>query len=270
MIKVSVIMSVFNCEKFLSSSIESILQQSFSDFEFIIFDDASTDSSRNIIESFASEDPRIKTIFNIENQGLTKNLNKGIGMSKAVYIARMDADDIALPNRLDKQIKYLEKNTHIDILGSSAIDIDEKGNHLQKRQAPESHSEIIKLLPKANPMIHSTIVFKRKRLKKIDFYNESYRTTQDYEMWFRAAGNGMIFCNLSEILLFYRMDNNYHRRKSIRYRLYDCKLRLESFKYLGIPRYKYYYALIPIILGLLPEKVYDSVKKLDPRVKTIG
>ncbi|MCA0930927.1 glycosyltransferase [Lutimonas saemankumensis] len=268
--KVSVIMSVFNCEKFLTTAIESILQQSFADFEFIIFDDASTDGSGKIIKSYAEADDRVIAIFNTENQGLTKNLNKGIAMSKAVYIARMDADDIALPNRLSRQVEYLDKNTHIDIVGSSAIDIDENGNQLQKRQAPESHQEIIKLLPKANPMIHSTVVFRRKSLEKIEFYNESYRTTQDYEMWFRAAGNGMIFCNLSEILLLYRMDNNYHRRKSIRYRLYDCKLRLESFKYLGIPKYKYYYALIPIILGLLPEKVYDSVKKLDPRVKSIG
>lgn len=268
--KVSVIMSVFNCEKFLSTAIESILQQSFSDFEFLIFDDASTDGSRGIIESFAADDPRITAIFNIENQGLTKNLNKGIGMSDALYIARMDADDIALPARLENQIRYLEKNPGIDILGTSAIDIDENGNKLQKRKAPESHKDIIKLLPKANPMIHSTIVFRRKKLEKIDFYNESYRTTQDYEMWFRAAGNGLVFCNLSEILLFYRMDNNYHRRKSIKYRLYDCKLRLESFKYIGIPKYKYFYALIPIILGLLPEKIYDSVKKLDPRVKTMG
>lgn len=268
--RVSVIMSVFNCEKFLASAIESIVQQSFSDFEFIIFDDASTDESKKIIESFASEDSRIIPVYNAQNQGLTKNLNKGIAMSDGDYIARMDADDIALEDRLRNQVQFLESNAHIDIVGTSAIDIDENGSQLQKRQAPETHDKIIELLPKANPMIHSTIVFRKKSLEKIDFYNESYRTTQDYEMWFRAAGNGMLFYNLQDVLLLYRMDNNYHRRKSIRYRLYDCKLRLQSFKYLGIPKYKYYYALIPIILGLLPQKVYDSVKKLDPRVKTIG
>ena len=162
---VSVIMSVFNCEKFLSTAIESMLQQSFSDFEFIIFDDASTDGTREIIESFSADDSRIIAIYNTENQGLTKNLNKGIAMSGAVYIARMDADDIALPNRLEHQIQYLEKNTQIDIIGTSAIDIDEKGNQLQKRQAPESHAAIIKLLPKVNPMIHSTIVFRRNSLE---------------------------------------------------------------------------------------------------------
>ena len=93
-------MSVFNCEKFVSTAIESILQQSFSDFEFIIFDDASTDGSSDIIKSFCANDSRINAVFNSENQGLTKNLNKGIAMSNAAYIARMDADDIALPSRL--------------------------------------------------------------------------------------------------------------------------------------------------------------------------
>lgn len=267
--KVSVIMSVYNCEKFLKQAVDSILKQSYSDFELILIDDGSKDATAKMIESYASEDARIIPVYNQKNLGLTVNLNKAIRLSQGTYIARMDADDVALPQRFDKQIDYLDTHQDIDLVGSAAIDINEKGVELQLRKSPKTHKEIISLLPKANPIIHSTVMFRKDRFAAIEFYNESYRTTQDYEMWFRAAGKGLKFHNLEEVLLMYRMDNNYHKRKSLRYRLYDCKLRLQGFKHINLPVYKYYYALIPIILGILPERLYVSIKKLDPRVNEL-
>ena len=100
---------------------------------------------------------------------------------------------------------------------------------------------------------------------KINFYNESYKTTQDYELWFRAIGAGLKFHNLQEILLEYRMDENYIKRKSLKYRLYDFKLRLNGFKYIDLPFYKYYYSLIPLILGVIPNRFYYLLKNIDPR-----
>ena len=267
--KVSVIMSVYNCEKFLKQAVDSILQQSYSDFELILIDDGSQDATAKMIETYASEDARIIPVFNQKNLGLTVNLNKAITLSQGTYIARMDADDVALPQRFERQIEYLDAHQDIDLVGSAAIDINEKGVELQLRKSPKTHQEIISLLPKANPITHSTVMFRKDRFAAIEFYNESYRTTQDYEMWFRAAGKGLKFHNLQEVLLMYRMDNNYHKRKSLRYRLYDCKLRLQGFKHINLPVYKYYYVLIPIILGILPERLYVSIKKLDPRVNEL-
>lgn len=262
-------MSAFNSEKFLEQALDSLLRQTFMDFEIILFDDASTDKTKEIIRAYSKLDSRIIPVYNEVNLGLTKNLNRGISQSQGEYIARMDADDIALASRFEVQVRYLENHKEIDIVGSSAIDIDENGRELQLRKSPELHDQIIELLPKANPMTHSTVMFRRDKFAKISFYNESYKTTQDYEMWFRAAGNGIQFHNLQEVLLMYRMDDNYHKRKSLTYRLYDCKLRLQGFQHIDLPVYRYYYAMIPIILGLLPETLYNSIKKIDPRVNEL-
>ncbi len=262
-------MSSYDSAKFLKKAIESILQQSYTNFDLILIDDASTDGSKEILATYAAADSRIIPIYNEENIGLTKNLNKAISLSKSDYIARMDADDIALPTRLEKQVNFLNSKRDIDLVGSAAIDIDESGREIQLRRSPKTHDEIIALLPKANPMTHSTVMFRKDKFEKIGFYNESYRTTQDYEMWFRAAGYGLKFHNLEDILLHYRMDNNYHKRKSFKYRLYDCKLRLQCYKHIQLPLFKYYYAMIPIILGVVPERVYGSIKKMDPRVRDL-
>ena len=267
--KVSIVMSAYNCEPFLEQALESIINQSYQEFELILFDDASTDSTKTIVQNFALNDTRIIAVFNDINKGLTANLNKAISLSKGAYIARMDADDIALPSRIEKQVKFLDDHQEIDLVGSTAFDINEYGEEIQLRKSPKLHDDIIALLPKANPITHSTVMFRKKSFASIGYYNESYRTTQDYEMWFRAAGKGLKFHNLQEILLKYRIDNNYHKRKSLKYRLYDCKLRLQGFKHINLPFYRYYYALIPIILGLLPHKLYVYIKKLDPRVNEI-
>ena len=269
MTKVSIIMSAYNCESFLEQAIESIMNQSYKEFEFIIFDDGSTDRTKKIIQNFATNDARIIAVYNDINKGLTENLNRAISLSKGQYIARMDADDIAISSRIQKQVKFLDNHQKIDLVGTAALDINEYGAEIQLRKSPELHDDIIALLPKANPITHSTVMFRKNSFASIGYYNEAYRTTQDYEMWFRAAGRGLKFHNLQEVLLKYRMDNNYHKRKSFKYRLYDCKLRLQGFKHINLPFYRYYYALIPIILGLLPHKLYDFIKKIDPRVNEI-
>lgn len=268
--KISVVMSAYNCEKFLIESLDSLLQQSFSDFELIIFDDGSIDGTRNIIIDYAANDNRIIPIYNEKNMGLTVNLNRGIKLSRGTYIARMDADDISLPERFKKQVHFLENNPDIDLVGTYAIDIDDLGKGIHLRMMPQLHQDIINLLPKANPITHSSVMFRKESFKKIGFYNESYNTTQDYEMWFRAAGIGLKFQNLNEVLLKYRMDSDYVSRKSLKYRLYDCKLRLHSYKYINLPYFLYFYAFIPVLLGLIPKNLYFKIKKMDPRMKHLN
>lgn len=262
---ISVIMSVYNAEKYLREAIESILTQSFTEFEFIIINDKSNDSSLKIIKEYEQEDGRIKLIKNKQNLGLTRSLNKGLSIAKYKYIARMDADDISMCDRFEKQVKFLEKNYDIDILGSYAYDINGKNKIIGKRRVPLSHSDILEMLPILSPLIHPSVMFRKNSLDKTNGYNENFRTSQDYELWFRAASKGLKFHNLPEYLLKYRMDNDYYKRKSIKYRFNDMKIRYNGYKQNDIPFYKWYLLFIPFIIGIVPKSIYKYLKIIDPR-----
>lgn len=262
---ISVIMSVYNSEKYLNEAIDSILNQTYKDFEFLIVDDCSKDNSLKILEEYSQKDSRIILIKNEGNLGLTKNLNKAIKMSKGDYIARMDADDISETKRFEKQIEFLEKNKGIDIVGTFCSDINEDGIFIRNRTLPTIHSQILKILPKFNPFAHPTVMMRKEKILSIGAYNENYRTSQDYELWFRAIGKGLRVANIPEFLLKYRMNDNYVSRKSIKYRMNDIKLKLEGYKHIRLPYYKYIYLGISIILGILPPKLYSLMKKFDLR-----
>jgi len=179
-------MSVFNGEDFLRESIESILNQTFKDFEFIIVDDGSTDGTKRILSEYREKDSRIEIIINEKNIGLTKSLNKALKMTKGEYIARHDADDISLSQRFEKQIEFLQNNPDVKILGTYAHIISQNKKLLKKEILPTSDLEIRKLLIKRNSFVHSSIMIKKEIFDRVGLYNEQFKTTQDYELWFRA------------------------------------------------------------------------------------
>lgn len=183
--EISVVMSVFNGEMYLRGAIESILNQTFADFEFIIFDDRSTDQSVSIIDSY--QDNRIKLIKNTINKGLTLNLIDGLNRAKGKYIARMDADDICFQNRFEKQLDFMEKNPEISILGSSVIFFDETGREVIGKQ-PVLHEEIIIELLLGFTLLHPSVMMRTSDLKKYQLtYNDHFRYSQDFELWVRAS-----------------------------------------------------------------------------------
>jgi len=183
--KISVIMSVYNGEEYSEESIKSILSQSFKNFEFIIVDDGSFDRTPMILKDWAKKDSRIKIITNKENIGLTRSLNKAIKIAQGEYIARQDADDISMSERLEKQFEFLEKHDEIKILGTFSYGINQRGEILRKNISSVSFQEIKKSLIKRNPFIHSSIMIEKETLNKSGLYNEKFKTTQDYELWFR-------------------------------------------------------------------------------------
>ena len=182
----SVIMTVFNGEKYLEESVESILGQTYENFEFIIVDDGSFDKTSEILEHYSKKDARIKIIANNQNIGLAKSLNKAIEAAQGKYIARQDADDISLPQRLEKQVEFLESHPEIKILGTYAYLIANGAETLGKEIVPTSSKVIKETLIKRNPFIHSSIMIKKEIIDKIGGYNEEFKTTQDYELWFRV------------------------------------------------------------------------------------
>jgi glycosyltransferase involved in cell wall biosynthesis len=178
-------MSVFNGEKYLKESIESILKQTYSDFEFIIVNDASQDGTGEILLEYQKKDNRIKIINNQTNIGLTKSLNKALKIAQGEYIARQDDDDLSLPERFEKQTEFLKKNPEIKMLGTFAHSINNKGDILREEKFPISNEEIRKAFIKRNQFIHGSVMIEKKALSKIGFYNEDFQTSQDYELWFR-------------------------------------------------------------------------------------
>jgi glycosyltransferase involved in cell wall biosynthesis len=200
--KISIIMAVYNSEKFLSKAIESILNQTFKDFEFIIIDDASKDNSLNIIKEYAKKDERIKTIFNKINIGLTKSLNLGIKQAKGKYIARMDDDDISLPKRLEIQYNYLQKHSNIELLGSGILMIDSKGNELIKVFGISNQSKLYSRLQKKNCINHPVIMFKNNGNR----YRDKFVYSQDYDLYLRFLTEKKKIASLSEPLLKYRIN----------------------------------------------------------------
>ena len=264
---ISVVMSVYNSETYLKEAIDSILHQTFTDFEFLIIDDFSTDNSRKILELYSRKDDRIKIFTNKENFGLTKNLNKLLRYAKGEYIARMDADDISELNRFERQVDFLENNKNIDIVGTFSRNINQNGEITGSRILPITHTDIIKLLPKLCPMSHPSVFFRKDRVEKIGFYNEKHKRSQDYDMWFRAAAAGLEFHNIPEFLLKYRMDDTYVSRKSFKDSWNDFKIILKGYNYINLPFYKYHFSLLTLASALTPAFLLPVLRKIDPRQK---
>ncbi|KAA6340156.1 putative glycosyltransferase EpsE [termite gut metagenome] len=198
---VSIVMAVYNGEEFLAEAIDSMLKQTYKDFEFIIIDDGSIDESVKIIKSFG--DPRIILLQNGENLNLATSLNRGIKYARGKYIARMDADDISLPKRLQRQVEYLEKHPEVGLVGVSRKLLIE--GKLKKIYNVHSHEEIAIRLLFECPIIHSGVLFKKELFIANNLlYNASFYRVQDYELWGRAIRH-IKFAVLPKVLLYYRV-----------------------------------------------------------------
>jgi glycosyltransferase involved in cell wall biosynthesis len=203
-VKISVLMSVYNDEDFLSSSIESILSQSFQDFEFILINDGSSDRSPEIIQEYASKDKRIKVIEQ-ENIGLTKSLNKGLSLARGAYVARQDGGDISLPERFSLQNKFLDDHPNVSILGTSVSLIDEDSNVIRTKIQPGEIQYIKKILYKKNCFSHGSLMFRRKEILNLGGYREDLPLAQDYDLILRAAERYDL-SNLPHVLYQQRMN----------------------------------------------------------------
>lgn len=266
----TVLMSIYNGGLYLEAAIESILTQTFTEFDFLIIDDASTDKTSTILKKFAQQDSRINIIINKQNQGLAYNLARGVEAANTPWIARMDADDIARRDRLEKQMGYIKENPDIDILGSYALNINARGEILEERTVPLDHENICRLIW-TNPLIHPTVLFRRSAILKIgSYYSKTrQRIPEDYQLWFRACAAGLRFANLPEPLIYYRFSEDNFVRNNLKFLLahvligwQGCwKVKAVPLAYLGVTK--------PLVLGIFPPGlrylVYNWLKQFDPR-----
>lgn len=229
---ISVVMPVFNAEKFIYSTVKSIIDQTFSDFELIIINDASTDTTEKIINSF--NDNRIKIIKTL-GIGATEAYNTGFRNAKGKYIAISDHDDISEKDRFKKQVEFLEKNPEVNVLGTNYNVINEKGNFLFSVLQPQENLQIKELLLKrASGVFNPSLMVRKEIFDKYGYYNNNYFPVSDYEFYLRNI-DYLHFHNLEDILYNWRNLKTSISHKNVD--LFNKQLYKVSYKYI----YKKYY-----------------------------
>lgn len=199
--KVSVLMSAYNAATHIQSAINSVLNQTFTDWELLVIDDGSTDQTSTILQTF--HDPRLRLLKNNLNIGLTKSLNLALRQARGEYVARLDADDLSLPERFSQQVHFLDRHPEIVLVGTLAKLIDSEGSLFDYQKTP-TDPDIIKFsLLFGNPITHSSIMFSRKIVLDLGGYNEQFRYAQDFDLYSRLVQKHRIAI-LPELLVKYR------------------------------------------------------------------
>ena len=233
---ISVIMSVYNGEKYLVQAIDSILNQTYQNFEFIIIDDCSTDNSSHILQEYAKKDSRIKIIKkekNIGIKGFIENLNLGISIAEGKYIARMDQDDVSLPERFQKQVDFLENNPEITLVGAQLNLINEQNKITGEAIAALQHRDIVKRITSQIQLFHPVIMFRKDQNIQ---YREKFLYCEDYDLYLNLITQGKKLANINEKLLHYRIlessisrkGDNFVKKLMVEKALYFYKLRKEN------------------------------------------
>jgi glycosyltransferase involved in cell wall biosynthesis len=220
--EVSVVMPVYNTERYLVPALESVLQQSFTDFEFIILDDGSTDSSVHIIQQYAENDERIR-FFPLEHRGYVSLLRRGLNHCRGEFVARMDSDDISMPDRFEKQVNYLREHPDCVALGSRVVLIDPFGSPMENPPHKTAHPEIEQELLNGVgwAMVHPTVMMRREPLMLAGGYREDLMVSEDLDLFLRLAEVGKL-ANLPDVLLQYRQHlqsvnyTKYEQQKSVK------------------------------------------------------
>jgi len=265
--KLSVISGAYNIGKCysLKKSLESVLQQTFSDFEFIICDDGSTDNTAEILAEYASRDERIKLISNEKNLGLAASLNKCLELSSGEYIVRHDLDDYNDLERFGKQLCYMETHPEIAVLGTQVYLFDENGVWGEEN-FPERVENKDFLF--TSPYKHGSTMMRREPLLSVGGYRvakETYRT-EDYDL-FMSLGALYEGANLNEQLYYFCEDKQARRRRKYRYRIDEVKVRYRGFKKLGLMPRGFIYVIKPLIVGLIPGFILERLKNRNKRRK---
>ncbi len=227
--KISVIMPFYNVEHFLAEAIKSILDQTFSDFEFIIINDASTDGSEKIVKNYLA-DQRIVYLKNEKNQGIVHNLNLGLRIAQADIIARMDGDDISEPTRLEEQFNFLNQNSDITVVGCFVKIIDEKGKQIDQRTKPTNPDIIKEKLIFYSPLVHPSTMFRKKAIQEAGEYRQEYLYVEDIDLWYRLVYSGHQISNVAKFLFRYRYHSKSTAHQSTANAIKAFKLRKETIK----------------------------------------
>ncbi len=259
---VSVLMGVWNGAPQVREAVRSVLSQTMAELELIVIDDESSDATPAILESF--RDSRLRVARRTRG-GLTSALNAALGLARAPLVARLDADDVALPERLDRQLGFLARNPDVGLLGTAAREVDAAGREVAILRPPTGDAEIRRTLIRRNPFVHSSVVMRRAVMEQAGGYNPAFPVAQDYDLWMRMS-RVTLMANLSELLVVRRLlpGRVTAARHTERARA-EANVRWRAVRSGAYPPWCALFVLRPLLAQALPETARRFVRRLRSR-----
>lgn len=259
-VKISVLMGIYNCADTLEQAVESIQKQTYSNWELILCDDGSSDNTYPLANALAQKDSRIILIRNENNCGLSKTLNRCLSLATGEYIARMDGDDDCVPERFEKELRFLEGHPEFDIVSSPMILFDETGEwgRTTAKEYPQPEDVVT-----GSPICHAPVMMRKACLVAVGGYTEETRMlrVEDVNLWIKLYAAGFRCCNLQEPLYRMRNDQNALNRRKYKYRVNSVYVRLQGCKLLHLGPKCYLRAIKPMVIGLVPAKLRMFIRK---------
>ena len=252
-VKVSIIMGVYNAEKTICQAIDSILNQTYQNWVFIICDDGSSDDTHNILKKYKKKYPkRFMILKNANNKGLSYSLNSCLRKASSEYVARMDADDISLPDRLKNQVEFLDSNPQYGFVGTAIERFDESGiwgKSVIKDSAPSKETFYW-----SSGFVHPTVLMRKKMLDNVGGYRDKWYTQrcEDYDLWMRLYAKGYKGYILKKILFQYYEGKESYQKRSYKYRICEAVVRAKGYASLGMYPKGIIFVFKPLAVGLLP------------------
>lgn len=264
--KVSVIIGIFNCQDTLKESLDSLLNQTYQDFNVIMCDDGSTDNTYVTATQYCEQYPdKFILLKNTQNMGLNHTLNVCLEHAKGDYIARMDGDDISLPDRFKKQVEFLDKHKEFQIVSSAMIYFDETGDWGVGK--PDKYPQN-KSIAKSTPFAHAPCMVRREAYESVGGYTIHKRLlrVEDYHLWIKMYSRGFKGYNIQEPLYKMRDDRRAMKRRNMKSRLNEANVKIIAIKELKLSRINTIYVIKPIILGIIPGFIYNKMHKYKLRI----
>ena len=259
--KVSVIMGIYNCAPYLQEALDSLYAQTFQDYEIVLCEDGSKDNTYEVAKQNADSHPNIKLLRNERNLGLNATLNKCLAVADGEYIARMDGDDISVPTRFEKEVKFLDEHPEYAIVTTPMKYFDEGGIFRVGKGGKEPK---VTDFPKYSPFCHAPCMVRKEAYDAVGGYSvaDNLLRQEDYHLWIKMYVKGFRGYTIEEPLYMMRDDRNAARRRSWGGRKNEAYVKHLAVKMLGLPFYYHVYCLKPIILGLMPVPIYEFFYKM--------
>lgn len=264
--KVSIIMGIYNCATTLSEAIDSILNQTYTGWRLIMCDDGSSDNTYMIAKKYEQDYPyKIILLKNESNKGLNYTLNRCLEHVDTEYVARMDGDDISLPTRLEKELDFLENHSGYAIVSMPMIYFDENGEWGRGNiiAIPEKKS-----FAKESPFCHAPCMVRKEAFDAVNGYTVEKKMLrmEDYDLWIKMYASGYKGYNIPEYLYMMRDDRNATNRRKYRFRINEARVRIKAIKVLKLSFWNYIYVLRPLVVGLLPNFIYEYLHKKQKQI----
>lgn len=258
---ISVLMGIYNCESTLADAIESILKQTYEDWELIMCDDGSSDSTYMVALQYQRFYPdKIVLVKNEENRGLNYTLNKCLSLAKGKFIARMDGDDLCSADRFEKEVAVLDSRSDISIVSAYLEYFDEDGvwGICRYKEYPQKKDFL-----RGSQFCHAASMVRKEAFDKVDGYTVDKRLlrVEDYHLWMKMYAAGYRGYNIQEPLYQMRDDKKAYNRRKFKYRINETYVKIQIIRAFDLPVYSYLFALKPVMIGLLPARLYDYMHK---------